>query len=67
MDDWEKVVTKIINETLKVTGENIEQDKIKMSILWYLYKSTETKEIFLRNCEVLNKYYKEDIESKRYK
>lgn len=67
MDDWEKIVTRIINETLKVTGENIEQDKIKMSILWYLYKSTESKEIFLRNCEVLNEYYKEDIESKRFR
>lgn len=67
MSDFENMTTKLLNEMLKVTGENLEEDKIKMSVLWYMFKSTETEEIFLRNCEILNKYYKEDIENKRYK
>lgn len=57
---WNKIKDKIFEALDKIPVENEEELLIKTSIMFYIYKSIESEEIFNKNCSILNEAYSDE-------
>jgi hypothetical protein len=58
--NWNEMKDKIFQALEEIPVDNQDDLLLKTNIMFYIYKSLESEEIFNKNCNILNKAYLEE-------